>query len=225
MKSNQPMTVIAKGIVKHFGKHTVLDDIDFEMPANAIYGISGPNGAGKSVFLRILTGLILPDAGTVEVFGEQIGKDIEFPYATGALIDQPGFLPYMSGKQNLMALAKIRGVITPAEIEDSMRFFGLNPADPKPVGKYSNGMRQRLGLVQAVMEDPQLLILDEPTNGLDAEGQREIYHHLVEIRKQGKSILITSHSTDEIKILCDRAFILRSGKLHEDLLIRKALTQ
>lgn len=223
MNSNNQMTVKTKGIVKRFGKHTVLDGIDFEMPANAIYGIYGPNGAGKSVFLRILTGLILPDAGSVQIFGEQIGMDVEFPYATGALIDRPGFLPNLSAMQNLRALARIRGLLTPAEIEDSMRFFGLDPADTKPVGKYSNGMRQRLGVVQAVMEDPQLLILDEPTNGLDAEGQREIYSHLVDLRKQGKSILITSHNLDEIKILCDRAFILRSGKLHEDLSIRKAL--
>lgn len=223
MNSNNQMTVKTKGIVKRFGKHTVLDGLDFEMPANVIYGIYGPNGAGKSVFLRILTGLILPDAGSVHVFGDQIGVDAEFPYATGALIDRPGFLPNLSGIKNLLALAKIRGVITTAEVENSMRLFGLDPADTKPVGKYSNGMRQRLGVVQAVMEDPQLLILDEPTNGLDVEGQREIYSHLVELRKQGKSILITSHNLDEIKILCDRAYVLRSGKLHEDLLIRKEL--
>ena len=104
-----------------------------------------------------------------------------------------------------------------------MRAFGLDPTDNKPVSKYSNGMRQRLGLVQAVMEDPQLLVLDEPTIGLDAEGQREIYSHLVALRKQGKSILITSHSVDEIKILCDRAFTLKEGKIEEDLAIQKEM--
>jgi len=219
--SNHRMIVETSGIVKRFGKQTVLNGVDFEMPAGVIYGISGPNGSGKSVFLRILTGLVLPDVGTVKISGENIGSEVEFPQSTGALIDRPGFIHAMSGLRNLLLLAKISGRISPGEVEEAMQVVGLDPNDHKPVRMYSTGMRQRLGLAQAIMEDPELLILDEPTNGLDFEGQREIYSYLVELRNDGKSILITSHNRDEIKILCDRVFTLTEGKLTEEPLVRE----
>lgn len=203
-------------IVKRFGKQTVLDGVDFQMPGGAIYGISGPNGSGKSVFLRILTGLVLPDVGTVKIFGRRIGVEAEFPQSTGALIDRPGFVQGMSGLRNLLLLARINGKITPDKVEQAMRVVGLDPRDRKPSRTYSTGMRQRLGLAQAIMEDPELLILDEPTNGLDFDGQREIYSYLVELRNNGKAILITSHNRDELKILCDRVFTLSAGKLNEE---------
>jgi ABC-2 type transport system ATP-binding protein len=217
--SNHPLIVETSGVVKRFGKRAVLSGVDFQMPAGVIYGISGPNGSGKSVFLRILTGLVLPNAGSVKVLGYQIGIEAEFPHSTGALVDRPGFIRSMSGMRNLLLLAKINGKATPAKVEETMRFVGLDPNDCKPVGTYSTGMRQRLGLAQAIMEDPELLILDEPTNGLDFEGQREIYSYLVVLRNRGKSILITSHNRDEIKILCDRAFTLIEGKLKEDSVV------
>lgn len=207
-------TVIsAKGITRRFGKRLILNELDFDLPAGQIYGISGPNGSGKSVFLRILTGLVLPNCGEIRIFGQRIGREREFPESTGALIDRPGFLPHSSGYRNLELLAKIRGIATATKIAETMYFVGLDPHDPKPVGTYSTGMRQRLGLAQAIMEDPALLILDEPTNGLDFDGQREIYGYLVELRRQGKTILLTSHHREELRILCDGIWIMQNGRL------------
>ena len=210
---NENFVITSRNVSKKFGKNQVLSQINFDLPAGVIYGISGPNGTGKSVFLRILTGLILPDDGQVTVYGKKIGKETEFAPSTGILIDSPGFLLANSGRRNLQLLASVSGKVSEARIVEAIRQVGLNPEDRRPVSTYSTGMRQRLGLAQAIMEDPNLLILDEPTTGLDFDGQREIYSYLVELRAQGKTILITSHSRDELKILCDEIFILSSGKL------------
>ena len=210
---NEDIIITAKAIHKQFREHLVLDGLDFKIPAGQIYAICGKNGSGKSVFLRILTGLMFPSSGKVTIFNQSIGSDVEFPSSTGALIDHPGFLLNESGKRNLQLLAKISGKVTPEKIDETMRFVGLEPDDRKPFKTYSVGMRQRLGLAQAIMEDPDLLILDEPTAGLDFDGQREIYEYLIELRNQGKTILITSHSQGEITLLCDKAFLLKDGRL------------
>ncbi len=215
MDSNLENVVLtARNIRKKFGKNQVLDHVDFDLPVGMIYGISGSNGAGKSVFLRILSGLILPDEGEVRVMGKRIGEEIEFAPSTGILIDNPGFLLANSGRRNLQLLAGVSGKASEARIIEAIRQVDLDPDDRRPVSTYSTGMRQRLGLAQAIMEDPDLLILDEPTNGLDFDGQREIYDYLITLREQGKTILITSHSRDELKILCDQIFTLSSGRLN-----------
>ena len=211
--TNNNLIINAQDVHKRFGDKQVLDGLDFQLPAGQIYAICGKNGSGKSVFLRILTGLMFPTDGQVTIFGQRIGGEVEFPAKTGALIDHPGFLLNESGRRNLVLLAKISGKVTPEKIDETLRFVGLDPTDRKPFKTYSVGMRQRLGLAQAIMEDPDLLILDEPTAGLDFDGQREIYEYLIELRKQGKTILITSHSQGEIKLLCDQAFLLKNGKL------------
>ena len=213
MRENNDPIIFVKNIHKYFGSKTVLDGVDFEMPAGKIYAICGANGSGKSVFLRILVGLMFPDCGQVTVFGQHIGREVEFPAETGALIDHPGFLQNESGLRNLQLLAKISGKAVPEKIHETLRFVGLDPQDHKPFKTYSVGMRQRLGLAQAIMEDPELLILDEPTAGLDFDGQCELYDYLIELRKQGKTILITSHNQAEIKLLCDKAFLLAEGRL------------
>ena len=207
------IVINAKNIVKRFGSKTVLNRLDFVLPKGQIYAICGNNGSGKSVFLRIIAGLILPDSGRVEVFGSTIGKDLEFPDRTGALIDHPGFLLTDSGFRNLELLAMISGNVTKEKIADTMAFVGLDAHDRKPVRTYSVGMRQRLGLAQALMEDPDLIILDEPTAGLDFDAQREIYDYMITLRKMGKTLLITSHYLNEVKLLCDRAFVLKDGRL------------
>ncbi len=207
-------TVIsAKNICKKFGQKTVLQSIDFEVEAGRIYGISGANGSGKSVFLRILCGLIRPTRGEVIVFNEQLGKQTEFPRSTGILIDGADLLLSENAWQNLYLLALVSGCTRTQRIEEVISLVGLNPHDPRPVGIYSTGMRQRLGLAQALLEDPELLILDEPTNGLDFDGQDSVLALLKNLQKQGKTILMTSHSRDEIANVCNQVYLMAEGKL------------
>lgn len=200
-------------ISKTIGAHRILDGLSLEVPSGAIYGISGHNGAGKSMLLRIVAGLVRHDQGSVRVFGETVGEEVEFPRDTGAIIDQPGFLPHYSGSKNLHLLAMIRNQITHDQIAETLQRVGLDPADSRPVRTYSTGMRQRLGLAQAIMEQPRLLLLDEPTSGIDRAGVAHVHDLLRTLRAQGVTILLTSHSQDEITLLCDRAYVLERGTL------------
>lgn len=213
--NNTRLAIEATGIYKSFGSKKVLENLNFNLPEGKIYAICGNNGTGKSVFLRIITGLIYPDQGQVVVNGQVIGKDVEFPVSVGSLIDHPGFLLAESAYRNLEILAMISGKADKQSIQDTMAFVGLDPYEKKPVRTYSVGMRQRLGLAQAIMEDPKLLILDEPTAGLDFDAQKEIYDFLIQLRQQGKTILITSHSLAEVKLLCDKAFQIQNRILEE----------
>lgn len=197
---------------KRFGPNEVLREVDFNLPVGVIYGICGSNGTGKSVFLRILSGLLIPDEGEIVIFGKRIGKDVEFAPSTGILIDTPGLLANLSGRKNLELLAMVSGNVPAKRIDEVIRQVGLNPQDKRPVSTYSTGMRQRLGLAQALMENPDLLLLDEPSSGLDFSGQKDIYTILTDLRNQGKTILITSHSLEELKILCDQVFSVDQGK-------------
>jgi ABC-2 type transport system ATP-binding protein len=205
--------ILVEHVSKVFGTKTILDDISMMVPAGQIYGLSGPNGAGKSILLRILCGLMKPNRGQVTILGKRLGIDSDFPPSTGALIDTPGFLPQYSGLRNLEMLAAIQNKITRLDIHATMLLVGLDPEDRLPVRAYSNGMRQRLGIAQAVMENPQVLILDEPTDAIDQAGWRDVYQHLIELRENGTAILLASNNLDEIKILCDAAFILEKGKI------------
>jgi len=205
--------ILVEHVSKVFKNKTVLEDINIKIPAGQIYGLSGPNGAGKSIMLRILCGLMKPTRGAVTILGKRLGIDTDFPPSTGALIDTPGFLPQYSGRRNLEMLAVIQNKISSSDIKATMRLVGLDPEDDLPVRAYSNGMRQRLGIAQAVMEHPQVLILDEPTDAIDQAGWRDVYQHLLELREAGTAILLASNNLDEIRILCDTAFILEKGKI------------
>ena len=191
----------------------VLKDVSLQVPEGQIYGISGPNGSGKSMLLRVICGLVIPQKGWLRVFGNLIGGDKEFPPETGALIEIPGFLPGYSGMDNLLFLAMIRNQITRDEIAEVIRMVGLDPEDRRPVRMYSTGMRQRLGLAQAIMEKPKLLILDEPTNGLDRQGVNDIHNLLMQFKSDGITILLTSHSAEELKNLCDQIYWMENGQL------------
>ena len=205
--------LVAENVHKQFGRKTILESINFEIEANQIIGICGANGSGKSVFLRILSGLILPTQGRVTIFGEILGKQTEFPHSTGILIDSPGLLLNENAWQNLYNLALVSGKVNSQRIEEVITQVGLDPHDPKPVGVYSTGMRQRLGIAQALLEDPDFLILDEPTNGLDFDGQDMIHALLNDLRNRGKTILMTSHSRDEMSKVCDQIYLMAEGKL------------
>ena len=154
-------------------------------------------------------------AGVIKVGGRQIGKDVDFPEGLGVIIETPGFLTGLSGNRNLEILAELRGQLGEEEICQVLEKVGLDPSMKKPVGKYSLGMRQRLGIAQAIMEDPEFLILDEPFNGLDHRGAAEIRKILLEQKEQGKTILLASHNGEDIRILCDRVFEMDGGVMRE----------
>lgn len=208
------MTAIEiKNVSKKFKDKIVIDKVSLELPSGQIHGLIGRNGSGKTVLMKMIVGFLKPDSGIIKVFGDTIGKDTDFAKNIGVIIETPGFLPFESGFSNLKYLASIRGIISNEEIKAAISSVGLNPDDKKHVGKYSLGMRQRLGLAQAIMENPDILILDEPMNGLDNDGVADMRKYLLELKKQGKTIIIASHSAEDIEILCDTVCEMDKGVL------------
>lgn len=205
--------IIVDNLVKRFGKTTVLNGVSVEFEQEKIHGIIGRNGSGKTVLMKCICGLTPITGGTVTVNNKKIGIDCEIISNAGVIIETPGFLPNMSGYSNLKNLASLTGKIGAAEIRAAIKRVGLDPNDKKHVGKYSLGMRQRLGLAQAIMEDPALLILDEPMNGLDKDGVKDMRQYLLDLKAQGKTILIASHSAEDIDVLCDTVCEMDKGKL------------
>lgn len=200
---------------KRFKNEQVLDDINLYLSDNRIYGFVGRNGSGKSVLFKMICGYMYADQGEIVVNGKVIGKDVDFPEKLGALIETPGFIWYQSGYANLLYLAKIRNQISKEKVKETIRLVGLDPESKKWVGKYSLGMRQRLGIAQAIMEDPDILILDEPMNGLDEAGVEDMRKLLLEYKKDGRIILITSHNKEDINALCDEVYYLKSGRIEK----------
>lgn len=198
---------------KTFGEEEVLKGIDCEFPAGEIHAIIGNNGSGKSVFFKCLCGFIEPTKGRIVINGKEIGKDMDFPESIGVIIERPGFLQNMSGFQNLELFAKIRRKIGKEQVEEAIRKVGLDPASKKAVSKYSLGMKQRLGIAQAIMEDPDILILDEPFNGLDKKGVEEIRQLIGGLKSEGKMILLTSHNSEDIRLLADHVWEMDGGYL------------
>ncbi len=210
---DEKFVLTASDVALSFGKKIALDGVNLELPRGKIYGVTGANGAGKSVLLRCLSGFIRPTRGSVRIFGKELGAEVEFAPDTGVLIDSPGFLRKKSAAENLTILAAVSGKVPTERIRETLRVVGLDDTDGRPVSCYSSGMLQRLYLAQALMEDPELLMLDEPTNMLDVNGQRQIYDLLVALNREGKTILLTSNYPDELKILCDEVFKLDGGRL------------
>ena len=167
----------------------------------------------RCTMFKCICGFVIPNTGTIKVDGQQIGKDCDVPESVGIIIESPGFLPNYDGYTNLKFLAVIKGVISKEQILAVIERVGLDPKSKKQVGKYSLGMRQRLGLAQALMEDPDILILDEPMNGLDNQGVADMRTLLLELRKQGKTIILASHSKEDIEILCDTVHELDRGEI------------
>lgn len=198
---------------KTYGEETVLKDIDVLFEKGTIYGLVGANGCGKTTLMRCICGFTRPTSGTVYVKGKRIGKDVDFAPSTGIIIEAPGFLPHYSGLRNLQILAGISGKASKERAMEVMRLVDLNPDDKKPVGKYSLGMRQRLGLAQAMMENPDILMLDEPFNGLDKNGMQDIRQLLQRLKKQGKLIILVSHYAQEIEDNCDIVWEIAHGRL------------
>ncbi len=190
-------------VYKSFGREEVLKDISFSIPPGSIYGVVGNNGSGKTVLMKCICGFMKCDRGVIFVNGQKVGREVDFPDRLGVIIETPGFIPNLSGYKNLKILASLKGRIGKWEIQETMRKVGLRPELKKPVAKYSLGMRQRLGIAQAIMEDPDVLVLDEPLNGLDKYGVVEIRELLQGLKAAGKSILLASHNAKDIEVLCD----------------------
>lgn len=201
------------GVSLTLRKTQILKDINKTFEKGKIHGLIGRNGSGKTMLMKCICGFIKPTEGEITVFGKKIGKDSDFPDSTGIIIETPGFIPYYSGYKNLKLLADLNRKITGEQVKNAMKQVGLDPELKRYVKKYSLGMRQRLGLAQAIMENPVLLILDEPMNGLDKDGVSDMRKYLLELKEQGKTILIASHSAEDIEILCDTVCEMDKGIL------------
>jgi len=196
-------------------KREILKRINLVLEKNQIYGLVGKNGSGKTMLMKCICGFVRQTAGEIRVDGKRIGTDIDFPEHTGIIIESPGFIPYYTGFQNLRFLAGINHRIQDADIRDALLQCGLDPDLKLAVRKYSLGMRQRLGIAQAIMERPRLLILDEPTNGLDHQGVEEIRKLVLHLRETGTTILMASHNAKDIQILCNSVWEMANGELIE----------
>ena len=196
-------------------KTEILRNVSISFEKGKIHGLIGRNGSGKTMLMKCICGFVKPTVGTVTVAGKQIGKDCDFPESVGIIIETPGFIPYYSGYRNLKMLADLHKKTGEQEIRNTMQRVGLDPDLKRQVKKYSLGMRQRLGLAQAIMENPDLLILDEPMNGLDKEGVADMREYLLALKAQGKTILIASHSAEDIAVLCDTVSEMDKGVLSE----------
>jgi ABC-2 type transport system ATP-binding protein len=200
-------------LYKKFGETTVLNGISISFEKGKIHGLIGRNGSGKTMLLKCICGFVPPTSGVIRVNGQQIGKDCDVPDNVGIIIEAPGFLPNYDGFTNLKFLAVIKNKISKEHVREVIKKVGLDPTSKKHVGKYSLGMRQRLGLAQALMENPEVLILDEPMNGLDNQGVNDMRNLLLELKEEGKTILIASHGKEDIEILCDTVHELDHGKI------------
>ncbi|MDE7366372.1 MAG: ATP-binding cassette domain-containing protein [Lachnospiraceae bacterium] len=195
--------------------HLILSDVNMTMQKGKIYGLVGNNGSGKTMLMKCICGFIHPTSGEVIVNDEVIGRDADYIKDAGIIIENPGFIPYYSGMKNLRMLSEINGTADKTKIRETMEICGLNPELKLPVKKYSLGMRQRLGIAQAIMEEQSVLILDEPMNGLDKEGVAAIRELLLKMKEQGRLIILASHNREDIDVLCDEVFEVEKGKIRE----------
>lgn len=205
--------IIVENVSLTMNKQKILDDISLTVNEGEAVGLVGGNGSGKTVLMKCICGFNSSFLGEISVLGKRICKDTEFPPQTGFIIETPGFIPYISGYENLKILADINKKIGKKEIYEYMQLVGLEPENTKSVRKYSLGMRQRLGIAQALMENPAVLILDEPFNGLDKKMINKMRDVLVKEKKKGKTILLTSHNEKDIQYICNRTYEIDEGKI------------
>lgn len=209
------MEINVKHVTKHIKKSPILNDVTISLHSGNIYGLQGPNGSGKTMLMRLVSGLIRPSTGEVWIDGKQLGKEMDFPSSVGLLIENPSFLPNYTGVKNLELLAKIQNRITITDICQVICDVGLNPADKRKYGKYSLGMKQRLGIAAAIMERPELLLLDEPTNALDDDGIKKICSLICRERDRGALVIMTCHDANILEQVSDEIFTLYEGRVEK----------
>jgi ABC-2 type transport system ATP-binding protein len=206
------LAVDAVGVTKTFGSVRAVDDISIRVKAGEVYGVLGPNGAGKTTFLRMLFGLIRPDSGTIEVFGKTwADAGVGVLDGVAGFIESPKFYPYLTGRQNLEGLALLDGGARPGLLEEVLELVEMTDRADQKVGGYSYGMRQRLGVAASLLREPRLLVLDEPANGLDPGGIRDMRALVMRLANSGLTVLLSSHHMDEVEEICDNVTIMRTG--------------
>lgn len=207
--------IVLENVTKVIRGNTVTDNVSVLFESGEIIGLKGVNGSGKTMLMRLIAGLILPTGGRILIDGEELGKDITFPRSIGILIENPAFLDSYSGFKNLQMLASIKGVVGDDDVRAAIERVRLDPDDKKKYRKYSLGMKQRLGIAAAVMERPDIVILDEPTNALDSDGVEVVKEILREEKKRGALVIISCHDFETLKSLSDRMYLIEAGRLKE----------
>ncbi|MFT8320229.1 MAG: ATP-binding cassette domain-containing protein [Bacillus sp. (in: firmicutes)] len=202
-------------VSKSFKEVKIFENLNFRVEKGKIYGIIGHNGSGKSVLFKLICGFIFPKSGKVIVNGEELGTNKRFPNSFGIIIDRPGYIAGKTGFENLKALAMIENKINDDKIKQTMEMVGLQPEAKQKVKNYSLGMKQKLAIAQAIMEDQQTLILDEPFNALDIDSVENIRKLLQKFREEGRTIILTSHNQEDIKLLCDEVYRINNLKLEK----------
>ena len=211
----QLTAVRARGLTKTFGDVIALDGVDLDVFAGQIHGLVGPNGAGKTTLLGLLLGLAKADDGTLEIFGTPVGRGLAASGGVTGFVDGPGLYPTLTARQNLAALASLRGAVADrsAEVDELLDRVGLRDVAGDSVGGFSLGMRQRLGLAAALLGEPRLLVLDEPANGLDPAGKRQVHRVLTDLADAGATVVLSSHRMDDLAALCDEVTLLSAGRV------------
>lgn len=203
----------ARGISKRFGQVIALDGVDLDVVAGQVHGLVGPNGAGKTTLLGLLLGLALPDGGTLEILGKPVKGTLMIPDGVAGFVDGPGLYPALSARQNLAALASLRGIRRTAGVDDALEQVGLADVADNRVRGFSLGMRQRLGLAAALLTRPRLLVLDEPANGLDPAGKRHVHGVISKLSDDGVAVVLSSHRMDDLAAICSDVTILTTGRV------------
>lgn len=191
----------------------ILDNVNLAFRGGTIYGLQGPNGSGKTMLMRLISGLIRPTEGTVEIDGKRLGKDMDFPESMGLLIEEPAFLPNHTGLKNLELLAEIQNKVSIDAIRETIRDVGLDPDDKRTFGKYSLGMKKRLGIASAIVEKPELILLDEPTNALDDQGTEQICQLIRRERDRGALVIVACHDAQILARLADEVYTVYEGRV------------
>jgi len=207
------MELIVTNISKKIKRNVILSNISLHLKSGNIYGFVGPNGSGKTMLFRALSGLMKVDSGEIRLDEKVLKKDIDILPNLGIILENAGLYPEFTGMENLEMLAKVNKKVQREEIENTIRRVGLNPADKRLYRKYSLGMKQRIVIAQAIMEQPDILMLDEPTNALDENGIDKIRHIILEEKERGALILIASHNKEDITLLEDQVFYINNGSL------------
>jgi len=214
------MSITIKDLTKTIKNATVLEGVSLTFEKGKIYGLRGKNGSGKTMLMRAICGLIRPTSGTIEIDGEFLDKDISFPRNVGALIETPSFISGYSGFKNLKTIASIKNTVSDVQIKECIERVGLNPEDKKKYRKYSLGMKQRLGIACAIMENPEIIILDEPINALDEKGVLLVREILME-RKNDAIVIIACHDKEELELLADEIFSMEAGRVTGHEVVKK----